>query len=538
LATSTLATLLIKIEANSAQAVSALSATEKRYKALGSVVARLAPVIGLGAIAREVVKNSIESQNAIAQLEAAVRSTGGAAGKSVAELDAYSQQLQQLTTYGDEAVKSAQGLLLTFKEIKGGTVDRATKAVLDMSTAMGQDLKSSAVQVGKALNDPVLGVTALQRVGVQFTKSQRDVINALVETGDVAGAQTIILKELESQFGGSAEAARDTLGGALAFLSNQWGDLFEISKEGSSGIISAINALGEAIPRIREKFDGFVESVKTLVYWYKSVRRELALWEAATTKNIPGMADRYAQLLRQAADLKQEIHDMFNPKVQGSAQGYAGAVGNIAANANAAADALAKVREVSVTIGDPSAVAIGSPGAVNPGLLNGRGFQLAANFKPEAKALETAYRQTTRNLSRYTEQFADTFAGLIASATRNGMNSFRQFADFAIQELVRIGTKRLIMSILSQAAGVATAGAASGSSGGVDFGQGVSSSMSTPGISMAPATVVHQTVNFSVSAIDSRDATRFLQEQKGTISQVVADAARGSSGFRRALSGA
>jgi len=30
-----------------------------------------------------------------------------------------------------------------------------------MSTAMGQDLKSSAIQLGKALNDPIQGVAAL-----------------------------------------------------------------------------------------------------------------------------------------------------------------------------------------------------------------------------------------------------------------------------------------------------------------------------------------------------------------------------------------
>ena len=45
----------------------------------------------------------------------------------------------------------------------------------------------SAIQVGKALNDPIKGVTALHRVGVQFTERRRDQIEALVESGDIAG---------------------------------------------------------------------------------------------------------------------------------------------------------------------------------------------------------------------------------------------------------------------------------------------------------------------------------------------------------------
>jgi len=90
--------------------------------------------------------------------------------------------------------------------------------MLNLSVAMGKDMNASAILVGKALNDPVKGVGALSKAGVQFTASQKETIKALVESGDAMSAQKMILKELETQFGGSAKAAGQTLPGQLNIL--------------------------------------------------------------------------------------------------------------------------------------------------------------------------------------------------------------------------------------------------------------------------------------------------------------------------------
>jgi phage-related minor tail protein len=63
----------------------------------------------------------------------------------------------------DEIIQKTITQLLTFTNIAGTAFDRGAQAALNMSTVLGQDLQSSAIQVGKALNDPVAGVTALQR---------------------------------------------------------------------------------------------------------------------------------------------------------------------------------------------------------------------------------------------------------------------------------------------------------------------------------------------------------------------------------------
>jgi hypothetical protein len=173
------------------------------------------------------VKSYMESEDALAQLNATLTSTGGVAGVTSKAAVDLADSLQKVTKYSDEDVLAAENLLLTFTKIGQDIFPEATKTVLDMSTALGQDTKSSAIQLGKALQDPILGVTALRRVGVNFNSAQQDVIKNLVETGRSAEAQRLILKELATEFGGSAEAAGKTFGGRLEILKNQFDEVKE-----------------------------------------------------------------------------------------------------------------------------------------------------------------------------------------------------------------------------------------------------------------------------------------------------------------------
>lgn len=173
------------------------------------------------------VSSAAESEQAMAQLDAVLQSTGGAAGLTRDELTNLADALQKVTTYDDEAIIGAEALMLTFTKVGKEVFPEAIATVLDMSTALGQDLQSSTIQLGKALNDPIAGITALSRVGVSFTETQKETIKAMVETGDVLGAQKLILAELAVEFGGSATAAADTLNGSIEQLGNSFGNLME-----------------------------------------------------------------------------------------------------------------------------------------------------------------------------------------------------------------------------------------------------------------------------------------------------------------------
>ena len=176
-----LATLSIKVDASGASSAldqlgAKLGQTEKQATTLTSVMGRLGIALSAGLIFKKFIDETSEAQYSVAQLEARIKSTAGAAGQSSAQLQAYASQLQNMTTYTDDAVMGAQAMLLTFNKIRGETFPAATLAVMDLAAAMGTDLKGAAIQVGKALQDPAQGLAALRRSGVSFSESQQTII--------------------------------------------------------------------------------------------------------------------------------------------------------------------------------------------------------------------------------------------------------------------------------------------------------------------------------------------------------------------------
>lgn len=229
-------------------------------------------------------------EEAEATLAAVLKTTGEAAGYNTEQLKTMASSLQAVTTYGDETILSGMGILATFKNVSGEAFERATKAGLDMSTVMKQDLKSSMMQLGKALNDPVAGVTRLTDVGVTFTDQQKEQIKALQESGDLLGAQNVMLQELESEFGGAAEAAAGTFKGALTQLSNTWGDLLE--------------SLGFVITKNEYFFDLIKQGQKIVEGWIESINA----WAA---ENDVILAQKFDEYLWTVIDTAKEMAPVF-----------------------------------------------------------------------------------------------------------------------------------------------------------------------------------------------------------------------------------
>jgi len=236
--------------------------TQSRIKAFAkSFMAFAGPAAGIALATKaiqKIVKIGKESIQAFkvqeqveARLNATLKSTGYAAGFTADELTNMASALQEQTTYGDEAVIKAQALLLTFRNIGEETFPRATEAALDLATAMGTDAKSASIQLGKALNDPKVGLTYLNRSGITFTEQQKEMIYAMQEAGDMAGAQTAILEELENQFGGVSKAVGETATGAFDRLKNSIGDYKEIAGEDLANTLHPfVNALTKMIDKV------------------------------------------------------------------------------------------------------------------------------------------------------------------------------------------------------------------------------------------------------------------------------------------------
>lgn len=191
--------------------------------------------------AREVLNfanKSIEAWNkqeaAVKNVEAGIKSTGMAAGRTLEQLTALASALQTQTFFGDEAIlQGVTAQMLTFTNITGESFDRAQKAVLDVTAklkgldATESDLKGTTIMLSKALNDPVANLSAMSRAGIQFSDEQKTLIKSLAQTGRMAEAQSLILAELEKQYGGTAEALAMTDAGKQIQIMNAIGDAME-----------------------------------------------------------------------------------------------------------------------------------------------------------------------------------------------------------------------------------------------------------------------------------------------------------------------
>jgi hypothetical protein len=168
--------------------------------------------------------NEARESNKVARLtQAAITSTGGAAHVTAKQVSDLATAISNKVGKDDEAIQSGQNMLLTFTNIRNEVgknndiFNRASSTLVDMTAALNggkvtqENMRKQAIQLGKALNDPIKGITALRRVGVSFTDQQTEQIKKLVESGKTLDAQKIILRELGKEFGGAAQATTDPM---------------------------------------------------------------------------------------------------------------------------------------------------------------------------------------------------------------------------------------------------------------------------------------------------------------------------------------
>lgn len=215
----------------------------------------------------ESVKAFGESQAAAEQTRRVLESTGHVAGITEKAVGDLASALQAKTGVDDDVIRSGENMILTFTNIGKEIFPQTTKTLLDMTAAMNngeitqEALKNQSIQLGKALNDPIQGMSALARVGVTFTEEQKATIKALQDSGDIMSAQKIILKELQTEFGGSSEKL-NTLQGAFQMARTMVGNFMEIVGEELTPVMTT---LAKWISETAVKVGDFVSAHKDLI---------------------------------------------------------------------------------------------------------------------------------------------------------------------------------------------------------------------------------------------------------------------------------
>lgn len=242
-----------------------------------------------------------ESRKVAAQTGAVIRSTGGVANVTAGHVGRLSTSISRKSGVDDEAIASGANLLLTFKKVRNEAgagndmFDRATRSAVDLSAAGFGSISSASKQLGKALNDPVKGLTALNRSGVTFTQGQKDKIKSLVASGNLLGAQQVLMREVESQVGGSA-AAQAT---ALDRVKVSWQNIQERIGKGVSPAVDAVaGKVDKFLVRAEPKVDALANRMgdlfgrkdiklgDKLTLAGKDVRKTLAPWEKELEREI------------------------------------------------------------------------------------------------------------------------------------------------------------------------------------------------------------------------------------------------------------
>lgn len=267
------------------------------------------------------IKLAQAQQDAEKKVADVIRATGNAAGYTAEQIKAMASSLQNQTKYGDEAILEMQSVLLTFKNVSGDVFESASMAVLDMATVMQTDLKSAAIQLGKALNDPVLGASAMSRAGIQFTEAQKDMMKEMVATNRIAEAQKMILNEIAGQMGGAAAGAADTYSGKIDQLSNRYGDMKE--QIGFAVIESG------AFDRVLDTLNPLVDELTTYIVDHKDdigdFAEHLAKMGTDAVKNAPGYikkitteADKLYKKIKPLIDFAKENPDVIEYGIIGA----------------------------------------------------------------------------------------------------------------------------------------------------------------------------------------------------------------------------
>jgi hypothetical protein len=241
-------------------------------------------------VSKEMIDLYKQQALAEAKLEGSLIASGNAIGYNVGELKQMASQFQSVTTFGDEVVMSAQGMMLAYQNVGKNVFPEAIKASMDLSTALGKDLNSATQQLGKALNNPIEGMSSLKEIGISLTKDKQALITKLTNENKLYEAQRILLDEVNSRYGGMAEKI-----GAL--------DVSKLDK-----IKNLTGDIGESFGQIlSSKFSPAFD-------WMEKRLQEIAEKAQRQAADIAGETDKlsYSQRAELIADKSQSVNKIQN----------------------------------------------------------------------------------------------------------------------------------------------------------------------------------------------------------------------------------
>jgi len=189
------------------------------------------------------------------KLEGILKATGHSAGLTLLEIEELAQDIGINTLASTQEIRDAAGILLTFKSITGDTFREALELSQDLAEIGFGSAKSAAMQLGKALEEPEIGLSALRRVGVSFTEDQKEQIKTLDFVGEKLKAQTVLLSALKGQIEDTGKEAAGGLAGQMDTLNEEF-TLFIENNALTAGVLKLVTGLMSGLNALFGTFEG------------------------------------------------------------------------------------------------------------------------------------------------------------------------------------------------------------------------------------------------------------------------------------------
>lgn len=246
-----------------------------KAQALGSFVGNIGANIVSGGIqaAGQVISDAFagaeDAAKSAALLNSQIANLGPAAQTAFSGAADFAGELGTNIGQDDDDIKKVQAKLASFPDaFKAGSLGaeamrRGTAAAFDLQALGIGDAESNILGIGKALNDPIKGMTALAKSGVSFTAVQKEQIKNAMAHGDLAKAQKILLEGIESNAKGAAEATvtnTQKLNVAFGNLTEGVaGALMPAIQQVAGFVLDKLPAIGEFFSQVSYYVEGFVD---------------------------------------------------------------------------------------------------------------------------------------------------------------------------------------------------------------------------------------------------------------------------------------
>jgi len=250
---------------------------------------------------KELDKAAIEFYKTQDTLNAILQSTGANAWTTASQLNQLATEQSNATGRSKDEIIQAQTALLGYTNITKDVFVDTTQAALDMATVMRTDMESAVETLGKALDVPSQGLTALTRQGFRFTEQQKEMIKELERSGRIVDAQRVILDQVQQTYSGASTAINPAVQAQIKM--NNAIENFKIAL--GKGMADAVTKYRNAMAGVVTSATDFIERTLTLQEAQRTVNT-ISEVQAANIARVDAELERIGQTIIDGAVVTQE----------------------------------------------------------------------------------------------------------------------------------------------------------------------------------------------------------------------------------------